>query len=153
MKANELMIGDYLFVEKDNLCIRKGSVVEIRGINADDRLDAKNLTGSAHCRPLDPFQFEGVIWLDYLEPIPLTPEILEENGFKSWKYGYILKEIVGMGGQATSATSPIEIIIYEGGHSVIMNPHEGKDFQGSIDYVHELQHALKLCGINKEIVL
>lgn len=153
METKGLMIGDYLFVAKDNLCIRKGTIVEIRGIDADDKLEGKNLIGSTHCRPLDKDQFEGGIWLDYLEPIPLTPEILEENGFKSWKYGYMWKERIGIGGQTTSASSPIEIIIYEGGHSIIMNTHERKEFQGSIDYVHELQHALRLCGIDKEIVV
>jgi hypothetical protein len=88
-----------------------------------------------------------------IDPIPLTPEILEKNRFKSWEHGYIWKERIGMGGQTTSATSPIEIIIYEGCHSVIMNPHDGIDFQGSIDTVHELQHALRLCKIDKTIEL
>ena len=131
MRAEELMVGDWVCTENDSTprqvdWIRTGEV--------------------------------GLLWNkvatpSYLVPIPITPEILKKNRFKSWEHGYIFKERIGIGGQTTSATSPIEIIIYEGGHSVIMNPHEGKDFQGSIDNVHELQHALRLCGIEKEIVV
>lgn len=90
---------------------------------------------------------------DYKEirPIPITPEILEKNGFKEWEHGYMWKERIGIGGQTVSASSPIEIIVYEGGHSFVSNPHDGKEYQGSIDYIHELQHALRLCGIKKEI--
>lgn len=126
MKAEELMIGDYFFVAKDNLCIRKGSVVEIRGIDADDKLESKNLIGSAHCRPLDKFQFEGGIWLDYLEPIPLTSEILEKNGvkFEIGASGYPIIELDGLN------------------CSVQYN---------LIHYVHELQHAFRLCKIDKTI--
>lgn len=142
-------------MNEGGLCIKKGSVVRVRGINADNtlRFGGHKHIGSATCHPLDNTQFDGGIWCDYLDPIPLTPEILEKNGFKSWEHGYIWKERVGMGGQTTSATSPIEIIIYEGGHSVIMNPHDGREFQGSIDNVHELQHALRFCGIGKEITV
>ena len=139
MKAEELMIGDYFFVEKDNLCIRKGTVVEIRGINADDRLEAKNLIGSVHCRPLDPFQFEGGIWLDYLEPIPLTPEILEENGFVYNESPFV------------QSWEQFGLSLHLGGDGYRINC--GQNVAMVIDSVHQLQHALRLCGINKEIVL
>lgn len=139
MKAEELMIGDYFFVEKDNLCIRKGTIVEIRGIDADDRLDAKNLIGNAHCRPLDPFQFEGGIWLDYLEPIPLTPEILEENGFVYNESPFV------------QSWEQFGLSLHLGGDGYRINC--GQNVAMVIDSVHQLQHALRLCGINKEIVL
>lgn len=64
MKANELMIGDYVKflgrVRKINSIIRKDTGVEI--------------------------SFEGknpvVVSLDEIEPVALTPEILEKNGFE-----------------------------------------------------------------------
>ena len=137
MKAEELMIGDWVKFPIGNDKVVDLPYIEGRGVCA-------SFAASATLFPVEVYK---------LEPIPLTPEILEKDGFKSWEHGYIWKERIGMGGQTISATSPIEIIIYEGGHSVIMNPHEGKEFQGSIDNVYELQHALKLCGINKEIVI
>ena len=141
IRAEELMIGDRVHYKmnlgKDGIYEKDIQIINIYGCEVNCEVREHEIISGKR--------------MDNLEPIPLTPEILEKNGFKSWEHGYIWKERVGMGGQTTSATSPIEIIIYEGGHSVIMNPHEGKDFQGSIDSVHELQHALHLCGINLEI--
>ena len=138
MKIEELMLGDYVRVNDPNgpfVSMVYGLSIEPSAIYAKE----PDLTVAY---PYDE---------DCVDPIPLTPEILEKNGFKSFEHGQIWKERIGMGGQTTSATSPIEVIIYEGGHSVIMNPHEGKEFQGYIGSVHELQRVLRICGIEKEI--
>lgn len=143
MKTTNLMINDYVQLKDEYYGMPKGTIMQVAEVFID----------SAYCQDIN-IAFEALeVPVHLLEPISLTSEILEKNGFKSWEHGYIWKERIGMGGQTTSATSPIEIIIYEGGHSVIMNPHDGKDFRGSIDNVHELQHALRLTGINKEIWL
>ena len=65
---------------------------------------------------------------DDIEPIPLTPEILEKNG---------IELSVGPGG------------LYQGTISGV-NCHIEFNI---IKYVHELQNALRLCGIEKEIEL
>ena len=150
MTAKELMVGDLCRVNRDGLCIKKHTIVEIRAIDADDRLDEKNLTGSAHCRPLDEEQFDGGIWCEYLNPILLTPEILKKNGFTSrnkerwvWVNDDTRTEVYiwipdGM---------PVEIRknVYYEDEVVYTLPY--------VWAVHELQHTLRLCGIEKEIVL
>ena len=105
------------------------------------------------------------------EPIPLTPEILKKNGFKeevrekdpTFPYSaFILDE----------NEYHIEITWYDS-HD-IYEPYTGQfmggvpevwtlevnNKRGNVDieysnkmYVHDLQHALKLCGIEKEIIL
>lgn len=78
------------------------------------------------------------------EPIPLTLEILEKNGFEKhisdtrmffhhdeYRLSYYLVNK----------------------HFTIYNQIDGSLVQRDIVNVHELQHALKLCGINKEIVV
>ena len=87
-----------------------------------------------------------------IEPIPLTPEILEKNGFEmvsdkngvpiyriKWPINrdYYFSVWTGLDGY----WNPVGFGVTIGG------------VQGDVDYVHQLQHALKLCGINKEIVL
>ena len=82
------------------------------------------------------------IWqeeLDEVEPIPLTAEILEKNG---WKYNE-LPFIQGW--------EQFGLLLYAGGESYRINC--GNNVAMKIDSVHELQHALRLCGIDKEIVL
>ena len=80
--------------------------------------------------------------LEEIKPIPLTAEILEKNGFTKsnifveWKYEeegiYILWK-------------PFPFLKIET-ENVQLN-------LSGCEYVHELQHAFKDCGIEKEIVL
>ena len=85
-----------------------------------------------------------------VKPIPLTPEILKKNGFEMFKYdGWVhYYRIFG--------NSAIPFVL----HSMIggeMLSQEVDIFSTSTDtncgievnYVHELQHALRLCGLNK----
>lgn len=76
---------------------------------------------------------EGVINdIDQIEPIPLTPEILEKNGW-----------------------FPLDEYRYEGDIALAKgrNYFRLKNTTICINSVHELQHALRLCGINKEIII
>lgn len=143
MKANELMVGDWF-----RFCYTidgKEIVRTFRISQIENELGKYYVWGNG---------FGRMCYPDRLEPIPITPEILEKNRFKRAKYGYEWKEhIGGYMGQTTSSTTPIEIMYYDEGHCVVSNPHIGRMFQGSIDSVHELQHALRLCGIDKEIEL
>ena len=78
MQANELMIDDIVRVAKD-VCIPKGTVVSIRGVDADNCFREKHLVGSATCY-INKYSMTCGVWVEYLEPIPLAPEILEKLG-------------------------------------------------------------------------
>ena len=75
-------------------------------------------------------------------PVHISPEILEKNGFvksrifEEWKYE---------DGDVYMLWKPFPFLeVRNGGDSRILSPCE---------YVHELQHAIRLAGINKKIVL
>ena len=80
-----------------------------------------------------------------VKPIPLTPEILEKNGFE----------------KHTSSDTRMflhhddyRLSYYpERKHFTIYNQIDGSLVQRVIVNVHELQHALKLCGIDKKIII
>lgn len=81
---------------------------------------------------------------DRLEPIPLTKEILEKNGWEDFDGGrglfkedkdYLLELSVDPNGKVWRTINGAEYIIFE------------------IKWVHQLQNALKVCGIEKEIAL
>lgn len=153
MKAEELFPGALVRVNRDGLCIKKDTIVEVRAVDADDKLIEKGLVGSAHCRPLDDNQFDGGIWCEFLDPIPLTPEILEKNGFETKDNAHYY-----------SAGKIIELLLEEHpfiGYSIhwvktieTINPIGQQCFIdyyiANLEYVHQLQHALRLCGIEKE---
>ena len=121
-QANDLMLGDWIKIGK----------VPLRVIQ---------LTHFAHKD--DSVVLEtGSEYLD-VEPIPLTAEILEKNGWnvpqaKLWwecfNVGFWLRQ-------------------YVDGRFEIMTDEDSDCIFTTNRYVHELQHALRLCGIDKEIVL
>ena len=89
-----------------------------------------------------------------LQPIPLTPEILEKNGFKKGDFMEIENQ--------HTWTLVLDTIHYVSlwTRNLYDNADEGWVFKAetsqvngglSLNAVHELQHALRLCGIEKEI--
>lgn len=127
MKTTDLQIGDYVRLK------RTKEIVWVFEIDGD-----RNVINNEP----DGYCSEKNIGVDDVEPIPLTPEMLERNGFelrdsffyhrideKPHHYDFKLKN----GGVFTSEGYTLECGIYH----------------LTIRYVHELQHALRLCGLNE----
>ena len=124
MKATDLMIGDWV-----------GRVFD------DKRIDYRQVdwirTGEIGMR------YQKVWAIGCIEPIPLTPEILEKNGFvfdcDFWTIANPRYNNVRM------------VTYYSIGDDVAdaFLGHWAFDENYAIDYVHELQHALRLCGLNE----
>lgn len=127
MKKNELMIGDWVKSLKEDHSGEYGQVIDI------DHHDTVLL------------EYQCVNYytdVEHIEPIPLTPEILEKNGFT--RYGQVyanLQQWVGKFGDKRKSFVQ-DIRTGEWGMNDVW-----------INYVHELQHVLKLCKIEKEIEL
>lgn len=131
MRAEELMIGDWILVNDIPIQIQAIDVID-NEIMADDELYV--LVG------------DKVHSEDEIDPISLTPEILEKNGFND--------DGEGVYGNDDSYLIPTYRGVDAGTWETHIEPTEGiGDFSGKLRYVHELQHALRLCGINKEMVL
>ena len=148
MKAGELMVGDYITfsdVQNDSYCPKLKVIAineeDVYGLNDGDPVadlyDIKELSG-----------------------IPITPEILEKNEFAKEK-----EEELGITYYFLARPFTTQIILYKepiGGVSILFKvwgrvpSSEGgvNDIHlCSVKYVHEMQHALRLCGIKKEIEL
>lgn len=135
--AEELMIGDLV----------KWKVQ--KGFTEEDRNMVLRVTQICN----------GKIWIEgrcgpyvesLFEPIPLTPEILERNGFVTKDkgrehYGYLMYFLYDeedhclLGVKWYIKDSIAEIILETTPYYII------------IKYVHQLQHVLRLCGLRKEI--
>ncbi len=124
------MTGDWVYVEKAGKPIRVESV----GYTV--------FVGCEHFQ-----EFDGSIY--GIKPIELTEEILEKNGFSfldtsnddtksAWTGWWILDDGLELG-----CCSNLKFPVY----------FNISDVNVKVNYVHELQHALKLCRIDKEIVL
>ena len=129
MEANELMIGDWVihpyYKHPSKIVYFNGSRVRV--------------------------EYEEVE-AESLRPIPLTPEILEKNGFTEIKgayptfqidiYGYLIKVKFPKENKETNNENPFLVIDSRPSY-----------YSSECLYVHELQHVLKLLGIKKEIEL
>ena len=126
MKAEQLMIGDWVVYEGDT---EYSDPVKIEGMDI--------ATDSLITSDREDVGFDGV-W-----PIPLTPEILEKNGldFSRFKCDYFPED----------KNYTLEICYDGNGTYWTINCDEYSIIE--LKYVHELQHAIRLCGIEKEIEL
>lgn len=138
MKANELMIGDWVY--------NKHHCKNIKLTPYDFFTNTHNEFGE---QELAPFA-KPTIGRD-LEPIPLTQKILEKNGFENiGDDTYQLEE--------KPCWFWVDFFRHTYGCEYDTSTYEYEDDEHrlklyGIPSVHELQHALKLCGIEKEIEL
>ena len=144
MEASELMIGDLVRVNKD-VCFKKGTIVRVHAIDGDRNFPEKRRIGCVTCVPIDdPDGCSGGVWTAFLDPIPLTAEILEKNGWGKDTYS-----------NESYDNEDIECLSLWVGEDVKNKWwwHAGCELVTPINYVHQLQHALKLCRIEKEITV
>lgn len=98
--------------------------------------------------------YNGLFEYDEIEPIPLTPEILEKNGMHLYnrKTNSLMEECNHSGIFEEDDDYRVELSLgYDG---IIRWTINGDEYTiMPLDYVHQLQQALRLCGIEKEIIL
>ena len=123
MKANEIQIGDWLYYKGqfNAFPFKVESITKKKvGYHAEPNEHRMHYLRLGECKP-----------------IPLTPEILEKNGF--------VVESRDCHGE------PLQYCELVDGLWIDIS---GENFfEGKLEYVHQLQHALILCEIEKEIIL
>lgn len=138
LHAKDLMVGDWIMVDN---CPKK-----VTSIMITDNGVEQIYTFGKTCQV-------GTL-LFSIQPIPLTTEILEKNGCV---YDYDHEECVADYTYVTIKGYQYHeenvLIDYCNGHIRLINDITNTVVDIDINYVHELQHALKLCGIEKEVQL
>ena len=92
-------------------------------------------------------------WPDVMfdtEPIPLTSEILEKNGFEKWEQPELITLWTGYG---EDNGEDIEVDFKKDEIVVKIDIKGSYLVTQEVRSVHELQHIFKMCKINKDIVL
>ena len=82
--------------------------------------------------------------LEDIKPIPITTDILENNGFTV--HAFPLDTIC-------TWEEDKNRIMWSGSMIDVRQWDNCRNYQGTIKYVHQLQQALRLCGIDKRIEL
>ena len=159
MKAEELMINDWVLaegksVQVTNISVLGGDVIRVMNpFMSYDIAYASNIIALSN----------GAKDINKIEPIPITEEILKKNGFKN--------DVIAQKAIIAEGASNFSVILVSEDNRITLNNideyinsfnkwHVHIDTEdmrtmctSEITYVHELQHLLKLCKIEKEIVL
>ena len=160
MKANELKVTDLMVAD----------LIQLKEKNGKKLVGAFRVVAIGNTYiggVISDFVENGIVSISYIEeekrvyqtevcniePIPLTPEILEKNGFErdeciTLYYDYIgVDDRVILNNNKAYINSVNEWIVYI----------DSEDYSTiascELTYVHELQHILRLCKIDKEIVV
>lgn len=137
IKAEDLRIGDLVKIN-ENCSLKEGVIsyiteIRTRGIFVkEDYVKVKHFDSD----------WEFGVWCCNIDPIPLTPEILEKNG---WKRDKLVTYIYG------HEAHNIEVICTPNSERVDVT------FKGDtlhrIKYVHELQHILWALGLDANLTI
>lgn len=127
LRSLDLMIGDWVRWKDDGEFYQISEIDEV-------------VEGEAHVCFIG---YNYMVHLDEIEPILITPEVLEKNGFHE-EWDEDIKLMV------------CDTIIVETGNNYKLYK-DGKMYLrrvlAPLYYVHQLQHALRLCGVEKTIEL
>lgn len=125
IKISELSVGDWVRYDRGT------DAVQIMGIYVRNNQECVVMS--------DSYYPDGVIgFVEHIKPIPLTPEILEKNGISKT---YESDEYAVYKGEGFNVTEYYtELWEFERHRNRLM-----------IRNVHQLQHALRLAGVGKEI--
>lgn len=147
MKTEELMIGDWVTItEPDDF---HGYIAKVVIINGE----------TGYITVYIPDMHSHDVFVDDLQPVQLTKEILEKNGWKKhiwWRYkqsDVITYDIVD------DIVDEFYLEVTDDGFALVNDLSDDEDhgymsnWIADINYVHELQRTLKLCKIKKEIIL
>lgn len=136
MKVSELMVDNFVRLNKEIDSFKK-EIVVVRTIFSFNEVSIGDLEGFRYCC-IDP---------EYLDPIPLTLDILKAYGFEkttSLVPRYILDD---------DLYTVFAKDIYDGAWliDVLDNKFNLPDQSAIVYHVHQLQQWLRFCGIEREI--
>ncbi len=135
IKAEDLRIGDIVRIN-ENDSIKNGLIGKVTDI--DSLREYKEKKGAITLNTDDGWYLG--IWCCDIDPIPLTPEILEKNG---WERDELVTYIYGY------EAHNIEVICIPNSEWVYVT-FKGETIH-SIKYVHELQHILWALGLDANL--
>lgn len=142
MKETELMVNDYVLC--DGLILQVGMLSDY-----DIRIDL-----------LRKDELYAQFWgkdMDSIEGVKITSDMLSKWGFQKNKTGQWViekKHPIGCGGQTCSNTNPLEYAVWVDDYGIGCVSYLDIEGNTTIDggcYVHQLQHILRLYGLDEYV--
>lgn len=137
INIKELSIGNWIKIS--------GTPVQILGIRTESQVYVLETEETDYAYAIDAD----------IEPIEITPEILEKNGFEKREF---IDEVNCKEEYWIYCDDYYSLVISEINDGLYKVEHHSEELINLIErlyisYIHQLQNALTLCGISKEIKL
>jgi hypothetical protein len=132
LKLNELMVGDWVMYNPN--------------VFIEDEYEP-----TKECYPTKIENGEDIDLSveDCYTPIPLTPEILKKNGFVELSINKTTYKCIV--DSKFDYASAITIDLFSKDDCDVVNSENKRSYHGKIEYVHELQQIIRMCGLKKQI--
>lgn len=142
IKAEDLRIGDLVIVN-ENCSLEQGTIGKVSEVRSTPLY--KENEGSIGLKPISNDRWPWGVLCRNIDPIPLTPEILEKNKFEVGYPENIYNKFIG------SMRGLIRFLSIENMHTEwkVFIKYSSLDYRvllRSVNYVHELQHILWALG-------
>lgn len=144
MKETKYIPGDLVMVKKAALQFARNKVFKVISSHNGSILHVAILGDNETYR----------IYGDSVRPIPITPEILEKNGwYKEEKDGSVfsLSEVFMGGDKNEEGNYTCFQLYYQNKKDGWVMDMRGEPLKFEVRYIHELQHLLYGLGINHEM--
>ena len=150
IEPEDLRIGDIVQVNKD-CAFPKGTLCIVTEIHPDRQYNDKN--GAVALKAVnDEDDGPWGTWCNYIDGVPVTPEILRNNDFKEEVDGkYFTRPIKARFGSSLARYLAVERKKYAWAIFIKYYNVTGYALLCHVKYVHELQLALKIMKFSTEI--
>lgn len=150
IEPEDLRIGDLVRVSCDCI-LPKGTICVVTGINPNKVLEDKKGTVCIRTTNADDGGPWGT-WCCNIDGVPVTPEILRNNGFKEEVEGkYFTRPIKSRAGSSLARYLAVERKKYAWAIFIKYYNVTGYALLCHVKYVHELQLALKIVKFSPEM--
>ena len=150
IEPEDLRIGDIVQVNKDCM-FPKGTLCIVTDIHPDRQYNDKN--GAVALKAVnDEDDGPWGTWCNYIDGVPVTPEILRNNDFNEEVEGkYFTRPIKARFGSSLARYLAVEREKYSWAIFIKYYNVSGYALLCHVKYVHELQLALKIMKFSTEI--
>ncbi len=150
IKAEDLRIGDLVIVN-ENCSLEQGTIGKVSEVRSTPLY--KENEGSIGLKPISNDRWPWGVLCRNIDPIPLTPEILEKNGFEVKRIGECYAKTIGPQKKYISRYISIERMHTEWKIFIKYTSLIDHGLLRSVKHVHELQHILWALGEDANIKL
>lgn len=130
LKISDLSVGDWVMCNEDKY--------RVMGITMFHELDLLKSSESFRTS------------IDNIEPIPITAEVLEKNGWRNIEKEVLGDDYVYDGEKRVWDDGNCRIDICEAKQGVFWYSWGNEYYMWRLEYVHQLQHLIRLAGVDKE---